>query len=149
MIVTGYQIMDRLEELKEAAKLADEQFEGALYRFAGDADKPAPAVILQAYQEAQDKIARLQTAQSAYNLAVSVEAQGERMALELAVKRIGAANRIQKINGQRRRRTRRAPTTDLASRACPATKSMSMPSASSAWRSACAWPKSPASGPAR
>ncbi len=94
MIITGYQIMDRLEELKETARLADEQFTDALYRFAADADKPDPRNLLLAYQTAQEKIAKLQTAQSAYNLAVTVVVQGETMPLEYAVKLIGSTNRI-------------------------------------------------------
>ena len=95
MKITGYQLMDRLEELKEQAQILDGQFKAALFQFAEErAALKDPRVLMRDYGAIERKVALLQEAQSVYNLRVTVSAAGEEMTLERAVKRIGSANRV-------------------------------------------------------
>ena len=95
MKITGYQLMDRLEELKEQAQTLDTQFKAALFQFAEErGSKPEPRVLMREYAEIERKVAILQEAQSAYNLRVAVTVNGESVSLERAVKLIGSANRV-------------------------------------------------------
>ena len=95
MKITGYQLMDRLEELKEQAQTLDSQFKGALFQFAEERGKqPDPRELMREYGEVEQKVARLQEAQAEYNLRVAVTVAGESMSLHRAVKLIGGANRV-------------------------------------------------------
>ena len=95
MRVTGYQLMDRIEALRERAQTLNGQFLGSLFRFEKDAEiKRDPRDLMQAYLECEKKVAALQEAQAAYNVRVSVNVQGEALSLQQAVKLVGSANRI-------------------------------------------------------
>jgi hypothetical protein len=95
MRITGYKLMDRLEELKEQAKTVDSQFKGALFQFRDErGEKLDPRVLMQTYESCEASIAALQEAQAAYNLKVQVTVQDETMSLHLAVKRIGGVNHV-------------------------------------------------------
>jgi hypothetical protein len=95
MRVTGYQLMDRLEQLQEQAKTADEQFKASLFQFTMEPEGvPDPRVLMETYQRCEEKIARLQEAQAAYNLQVSLDVQGDTMTLQRAVKLIGSLGHI-------------------------------------------------------
>lgn len=95
MKITGYQLMDRIEVLRQEAQTINGQFTGSLHRFAnGGEEKPDPRSLMQAYTECERKVATLQAAQAAYNVQVRVEVQGETMLLQEAVKLIGSANRV-------------------------------------------------------
>ena len=95
MRITGYKLMDRLEELKEQAKTADSQFKGALFQFRTErGEKLDPRRLMQVYLTCEEKIAALQEAQAAYNLQVQVTVLGETMTLHRAVKMIGGVNHV-------------------------------------------------------
>jgi hypothetical protein len=95
MRITGYMLMDRMEVLQEQARTLESQFKTALFRFPNEeVEKPDPRLLLNAYQECQEKLAILQEAQAAYNLQVQVTVQGETMTLQRAVKLIGSAAHI-------------------------------------------------------
>ena len=89
MRLTGYQLMDRLEELKGQAKTLDGQFGGALYRFESEEEKGDPRQIMAAYAECERKITLIQEAQARYNLAVAVTVDGDEMTLHRAVRQGG------------------------------------------------------------
>lgn len=95
MKITGYQLMDRLEELKEQAQTLDSQFKAALFQFADERGRqPDPRELMREYGEIERKVAMLQEAQAAYNLRVAVSVDGMSMSLHRAVKLIGSANRV-------------------------------------------------------
>lgn len=95
MKVTGYQLMDRIEALREQAHTINGQFTASLFRFtAGTEEKPDPRDLMKDYADCERKVALLQAAQAAYNVRVTVDIQGEQMALQQAVKLIGSVNKI-------------------------------------------------------
>jgi hypothetical protein len=94
MIITGNRILDALDVLKERLKTLDAQFKPSLFRFEDEQDKRDPREILQEFEQVNQKIARLQEAQAAYNLRVEVEVLGERMSLQRILQLIGAANKV-------------------------------------------------------
>lgn len=95
MRVTGYQMLDRIEELKEQVQTAESQFKNSLFRFEEETGKkPEPRDLMATFEAGERKIAVLQEAQAAYNLRVTVTVQGESMTLHRAVKLIGSVNRV-------------------------------------------------------
>ncbi len=95
MKITGYQLMDRIEVLREQAQTINSQFTGSLLRFAEETEKkPDPQKLMKDYIECERKVAILQAAQASYNVNVTVEVLGESMSLQEAVKIIGSANRV-------------------------------------------------------
>ena len=93
MIITGNRLLDALDFLKERAKALDTQFKASLFRFEDEEGKRDPREIVREFEEIQEKIARLQEVQSAYNLRVQVEVLGEAMSLQRVLHLIGSANR--------------------------------------------------------
>src|SRR2546427_135904 len=92
MKVTGYQLMDRIETLREQAQTINGQFTGSLFRFQEGAEvKPDPRDLMARYLEAEKRVATLQAVQAAYNVRVMVDVLGEQMSLQQAVKLIGSA----------------------------------------------------------
>ena len=59
MKITGYQLMDRLEELKEQAKTYDGQFKGSLFRFEADEKKADPRDLMASYESCESKITQI------------------------------------------------------------------------------------------
>lgn len=95
MKITGYQLMDRIEALREEAQTINSQFAGSLFRFAeANEEKPDPRELMKNYAECEKKVALLQAAQAAYNVRVTVSVQGETMFLQQAIKLVGSTNRI-------------------------------------------------------
>jgi hypothetical protein len=95
MKITGYQLIDRIEVLREKAQAINSQFTGSLYRFAAPTEeKPDPRALMQDYFDCERKVALLQSTQAAYNVRVTVEVLGEKLQLQQAVKLIGSATRI-------------------------------------------------------
>lgn len=95
MKVTGYQLMDRIEALREQAQTVNGQFTGSLFRFANvSEEKPDPRELMKAYMDCERKVSLLQAAQATYNVCVTVEVLGEQILLQQAVKLIGSANRV-------------------------------------------------------
>jgi hypothetical protein len=96
MKVTGY-------ELKEAIKMAQlelatvrTQYDETLYAFEGE-EKPTPQEIMGQIEDLEDRIANLQSAQSAYNLQVKLDFQGNEITLGQAIRLVGGRGRISKM----------------------------------------------------
>lgn len=96
MKVTGYKLQHALRELAHARDIAAGQFEDSLKVFPDD-EKPSPEAVMNAYQDAEAKIARLQTVQADYNLRVKVSVLDKRLTLSEAVKLVGGAGRAEKM----------------------------------------------------
>jgi hypothetical protein len=95
MKVTGYQLMDRIEALRQQAQTISGQFADSLYRFADPTEEKAdPRDLMRDYMACERQVALLQAAQAAYNVRVTVDVAGEVMSLQQAVKLIGSANRV-------------------------------------------------------
>lgn len=95
MKITGYQLMDRIEALREQAQTINGQFTSALFRFKEDTDvKPEPRDLMTRYLDTERRVAALQAAQAAYNVRVTVDVMGDILSLQQAVKLIGSATRI-------------------------------------------------------
>lgn len=95
MKITGYQLMDRIEALREQAQTINGQFTGSLFQFAVPSEaKPDPRALMKAYLDCERKVALLQATQAAYNVRVTVEVLGEKLLLQQAVKIIGSATRV-------------------------------------------------------
>ena len=97
MKVTGNKILDSLDILRERVKTLDAQFSASLYAFEGDEPARDPRELMRELQQCHDRIARLQEIQAAYNLAVTVEVQGETMTLQRVLQLIAGANRAKTL----------------------------------------------------
>lgn len=97
MQVTGNKILDALDFLKERAKTLDFQFQSSLYAFEDEPPARDPRDLMAELDQVQTRIARLQEVQSAYNLRVEVEVQGEKMTLQRVLQLISAANRAKAL----------------------------------------------------
>ena len=95
MKVNGFQIKQAIREETEERDLADSRFAGSLKAFP-DEDKPKPTVLAEVMDKSERRIAKLQTTQARYNLAVQVTVEGQSMTLQEAVKALGGAERIEK-----------------------------------------------------
>lgn len=98
MKVTGWQLREALKMWELRKGTAEKLFPDSLQKFA-DEDKDPPQDIVDAYAKAELAIARLQVAQMRYNLGVQVMIDGTQMSLADAIKRVGAAGRIEKMWG--------------------------------------------------
>jgi len=96
MKVTGYQLKEAIRRWELRRDGAHQQFSDTLWAFAGE-DKPAPDTVMKLYTTAEGNIAVLQTAQAEYNLTVQVDVQGHIVALAGAIKRLGGAQRAEKM----------------------------------------------------
>lgn len=96
MQTDGYALREAIKQWELRKGVAEKAFSGSLHKFK-DEYKEDPDQVVEAYQKAEDAIAKLQVAQMRYNLAVKVEVQGESMTLAEAIKRSGAAGRIEKM----------------------------------------------------
>ena len=96
MKITGYKLQHRLRELHHLRDMAASQFDHGRSRFDDD-NKPTSKQAFDRYEAAEATIAKLQTAQSQYNLALRVDVLGESLTLAEAVKRVGGAGRMEKM----------------------------------------------------
>lgn len=106
MKVNGYRIQQALKTASHLRDVAAAQFDDGKTVFPGE-EKVTSEEAFRRFVEAENRIARLQTAQSAYNHAVMVDAvvPGEgvsniitrRMPLAEAIRRVGAAGRMEKM----------------------------------------------------
>lgn len=95
MKVNGFQIKQAIREQTEERDLAESRFDGSLKAFPGE-DKPKPTALADVMDQCERRIARLQTTQARYNLAVQVTVEGQGMTLQEAVKALGGAERLEK-----------------------------------------------------
>lgn len=93
MEITGYKLRAAIQNWTLIRETAVSQFKGSLRKFKGE-DKYPPDVVMKDIREAEEFVARLQTAQARYNLDVMIDVEDARMSLCQAVKMIGGAGRI-------------------------------------------------------
>src|SRR5579862_1965614 len=93
MKLTGFRIMDRLEQLKERSTALDAKFTASLYKF-DDEVKQTPIELLTNCAVLENKIADLQEAQSKLNLKIKVMVNSQEMTLEKAIKCLGIFGRL-------------------------------------------------------
>jgi hypothetical protein len=91
--VSGFQIMDRLEQLKEQGATVDAKFTGSLHKFS-DEVKQTPMQVSSLYEQIETKVADLQEAQSKLNLKIKVKFADQELTLEKAIKMLGVLGRI-------------------------------------------------------
>lgn len=96
MLITGYQLKEAIKMATLELGAVKTQFDESLYAFEEE-EKQSPVDVAKATHALETKIAKLQTAQSEYNLAVELEVLGEKMPLETAVKLVGGAGRMSKL----------------------------------------------------
>ena len=56
MKTTGFQMMDRMEALREQGEIANKQFVRSLFRFTTEQDKPHPRDLMQTYADCEGKL---------------------------------------------------------------------------------------------
>jgi len=96
MKITGFLLREAIRRWELRRDTAANQFEDSLSHFPGE-EKQAPDEISELFLEAEIRVAKLQAAQSRYNLEVRVAVMGEGMTLCEAVKRLGGAGRMDKM----------------------------------------------------
>jgi hypothetical protein len=96
MKITGYQLREALKQQELRRDTAARAFNGSLKKFP-DETKEEPGEVVTEFLDAENKIAQLQVAQMAYNLAVEVVVQNSTMSLAAAIKRIGGPARAEKM----------------------------------------------------
>lgn len=97
MKITGYKLKELVKRTEMVRDAVASLFDGSLHRFADEKDKDTPQNVVERFRKADLALAQVQTIQARYNLAVTVEVLGEKMALMEAVKRVGGAGRIEKM----------------------------------------------------
>jgi hypothetical protein len=97
MKVTGYKLQHAIREAETTKNVAASQWDGSLYRFAGESKRLDPYGVMRLYQQNEDRVVCLQTAQARYNLTIEVDILGQKMTLCEAVKRVGGAGRAEKM----------------------------------------------------
>lgn len=96
MKITGWQLRDALSVHTLRKEAAEKAFNGTLKAFPGE-KKETPQEVVAQLATSELAIVKLQVAQMRYNLAVTVEVEGESMTLAEAVKRVGYTGRIEKM----------------------------------------------------
>jgi hypothetical protein len=96
MKTTGYALREAIKQYELRRDTASGTFNQSLKKFP-DEQKETPQAVIETFTKAEAALAKLQVAQMRYNLAVQVEANGERMSLAEAIKRIGGVGRIEKM----------------------------------------------------
>jgi len=97
MKVNGIQLREAIKRWELRAQTASKQFNENVWAFDGD-DAPSPEYLAAEYAKAQESVARIQAAQSRYNLLVTLDfGSDEKITLCEAVKRIGGAGRLDKM----------------------------------------------------
>lgn len=94
--VTGHQLKEALKMASLTLSTIFSQFDETLYKF-HDEEKESPSVIADKISEFENKVAKIQTAQSLYNLSVKIIVNNKEMTLEEAIKRVGGAGRMAKM----------------------------------------------------
>lgn len=103
MKVTGYMLREAIKQHELRRDTAASAFDGSLKVFPGET-KEAPASVVEKFLTAEEAVAKLQTAQMRYNLAVMVEAfvghyasDKEQTSLAEAIKTVGGYGRAEKM----------------------------------------------------
>ena len=96
MKVTGYLLREAIKQSELRRDTAAAAFNGSLKAFPNET-KDSPQTVVTAFTQAETALVQLQVAQMRYNLKVPVDANGEKMTLAEAIKRIGGLGRIEKM----------------------------------------------------
>lgn len=96
MRVTGYMLREAIKQQELRRDTASSAFDGSLKVFPNET-KDAPALIVEKFLSAEEAVAKLQTAQMRYNLAVTVQANSVTMSLAEAIKTVGGYGRAEKM----------------------------------------------------
>jgi hypothetical protein len=96
MKTTGYALREAIKQYELRRDTASGTFNQSLKKFP-DEQKETPQAVVDTFTKAEAILAKLQVAQMRYNLAVQVEATGEKMSLAEAIKRIGGVGRVEKM----------------------------------------------------
>ena len=98
MKVTGYKLQAAIREQQERRTLNESRWANGQMSWPADVDKlPNPKTFIAEILDSERKIARLQTAQAQFNLAVKVKVQGQELTLHEAVKLVGGAGRVEAL----------------------------------------------------
>ena len=96
MKTTGYKLRHAIREAQSLRDITASQWDDCLHVFPGE-EKPSPDRVMRNFIAVEQRLARLQSAQDRYNLAVTVQVPGGTMTLCEAVKRVGGAGRAEKM----------------------------------------------------
>jgi len=96
MKITGYKLREAIKQQELLRDTAASMFDDTLKVFPGET-KSAPQDVVKAFLVAETNVAKLQTAQMRFNLAVKVDILGEKMSLAEAIKRVGGQGRVEKM----------------------------------------------------
>jgi hypothetical protein len=92
--VTGFQLRNALNSLRLQRDAAYRTLEASQFAFEGEIKDPIAASV--EVEALETRIAKIETAQMAYNLAINVTFQGQPVSLAFAVKHVGGRGRIAK-----------------------------------------------------
>ncbi len=98
MEVTGYQLKEALKMKNLELATIQTQFDDSLHKFEDEEDK-SPGTVAEHIAMLEEHVAELQTAQSYYNLQVTVKLHKNmiEIPLEKAIKLVGGAGRLSKM----------------------------------------------------
>ncbi len=97
MKTTGYKLREAIKTWELRRTLAAEQFNNTLTYFEGEQNRKNPTRVAADFTRADESIARLQTAQTRYNLINNVSVDNNTFTLCEAVKRVGGSGRLEKL----------------------------------------------------
>ena len=96
MKTTGYALREALRQHELRRDTAARAFNGSLKAFP-DEKKEDPREVIKQFMAAERALAKLEMAQTRYNLAVTLEVHGEKMTLLEVIKRIAGEARVEKM----------------------------------------------------
>lgn len=94
MKIDGFTLQQALREARAERDQAAKQFTPSLRAFP-DEQKPDPRDLAEKFVAAEERLAKLQVAQTTFNLTVKVTVQGQEVTLLEAIKRVGGAGRME------------------------------------------------------
>ncbi len=96
--VNGYQLRESLKRWTVRKDVADKQFKESLFGFKDDeSGRPTPKQIAETFQKADFAVAKLQEVQQDFNRQTTIEVDGKKMTLALAIKLVSGAGRVENM----------------------------------------------------
>jgi len=96
MKIDGYTLQQAVREAKTERDQISQRFTPSLRKFPGE-EKSDPRKLARLFVEVEARIAKLQVAQTLYNMTVKVEVDDKEITLLEAVKRVGGAGRLESM----------------------------------------------------
>lgn len=96
MKVTGYKLLQAINEQRQQRDAAAARFNGSIMSFPNE-KRQKPQKVYDDFIFAEQQLAKLQVAQARYNLSVDVKVGFDTMTLHEAIKRVGGAGRGEKM----------------------------------------------------